>query len=724
MKLKNIFLTILFGAFALASCTKEYEITNLDELQLSETFVSIPTTGGEAKVEVTAKADWSFDKIFEVAKKDADGNDLKDDKGDKIYEYFETPDWLDVNPLSGKANEKVTITFKAGATDSGRETALVIAVAGKKQNITVRQGEVTASEATCADVIAGPDGKAFIVEGVCVSIENTTYGNWWLDDGTGKILIYGTLDSEGKTKNFSSLNIEVGDVVKVKGPKTTYGEKIELVDVKVLEHTKSLLKGLTPELTTKKDGGDVVAKFVVKGDGITFSVPDSVKTWARIVDFGTLKSNDIDDPDTTTVTINIDANIGAPRTGVITFRSEAYDEKKKEVIGTNAPVTFIQEGADVPISEFIKLDKDAVGSIVGIVTGVHQKGYIITDTEKNTLYCYENGDAAPAVKIGDEILVTGKKSDYNKIHQMYEPKYEIISSEKEVAYPLADKATDELWAEMSAEDAKSTSRFISVVGTPDMDNYGEIAFGDGCKVSLYYASKDFAYPTGFEGKTVVLKGYVLQVYTKDGAKTFRILPVSVAEATDADLAEPESTSVFDFTALVTGGATTYDVYLKDAVVTYVNGGNAFIEDATGGILLYKWEHGLVAGQKITGPVTGECKVFNGLPELTSMDYSGAKITSGAEILCTELSLADLLANYTRYMSCRVLLKGVTITDGVNLGDDRNGVVTQGENTINLYSSGKVAVIADGTSGDLICYPSIYNSNQLGIWETTDFTPAN
>ena len=60
------------------------------------------------------------------------------------------------------------------------------------------------------------------------------YGNWMLKDATGEILIYGTLDAEGKTKNFSSLGIEVGDIVTVEGPKKTYNTTVELVDVKVI----------------------------------------------------------------------------------------------------------------------------------------------------------------------------------------------------------------------------------------------------------------------------------------------------------------------------------------------------------------------------------------------------------------------------------------------------------------------------------------------------------
>ena len=91
-----------------------------------------------------------------------------------------------------------------------------------------------ARNATCAEVIEGPDGTVYRVKGVVTSITNTTYGNWYLDDGTGEIYIYGTLDKDGKSKNFASWGLQVGDVVECVGPKYTFMNTVELVDVTIL----------------------------------------------------------------------------------------------------------------------------------------------------------------------------------------------------------------------------------------------------------------------------------------------------------------------------------------------------------------------------------------------------------------------------------------------------------------------------------------------------------
>ena len=50
------------------------------------------------------------------------------------------------------------------------------------------QGLPVISEATCAEVTAGPDKKTYKVTGVVSNISNTVYGNWDIVDATGKVL--------------------------------------------------------------------------------------------------------------------------------------------------------------------------------------------------------------------------------------------------------------------------------------------------------------------------------------------------------------------------------------------------------------------------------------------------------------------------------------------------------------------------------------------------------
>lgn len=333
MKLKYIFTAIASAALVAVGCTEKYEISSLDEIQLSKTFISIPMEGGSVSVDLNAATDWEFAKIFEVNVYDDEGNKVKDENGDYVMESVALPDWLEATPLSGKAGE-VKLTFTAGKVDAGRETQLIINAGGKKQNLTVRQGEIAASTATCADVIAAPDGKTFIVTGTCTSIANTVYGNWYLNDGTGEIYIYGTVDATGKY-NWAGFNIEVGDEVTVKGSKVTYNGIVEFIDAKVVSVKKSLLKCTTPELSVTKAGGEVIAKFIVKGDGLVFNVPAEVSAWANVVNIKTIKASDSENPDTTAVTILVQENAGLARSGNIEFTSSSSAGKSSATVKVN-----------------------------------------------------------------------------------------------------------------------------------------------------------------------------------------------------------------------------------------------------------------------------------------------------------------------------------------------------------------------------------------------------
>lgn len=158
-----------------------------------------------------------------------------------------------------------------------------------------------------------------------------------------------------------------------------------------------------------------------------------------------------------------------------------------------------------------------------------------------------------------------------------------------------------------------------------------------------------------------------------------------------------------------------------AVVSYVNGNNVFIEDNTGGILLFQKGHGFTAGTKIFGKLTGSGYKYSNLPEITSIE--GAKTADGGTIPCTEITLSELLKNYNRYMSCRIILKNVTVTDAI-AKTDRDGKIKSGDDEIAVRAQSKTLNLPEGKTGDLIAYPAIYNKTmQLAFFEDSQFTAA-
>ena len=184
MKLRYSIAAIASLLLFATSCQEENIPTQLDEIQVSSSYLSLPMSGGTAKLVVKAAEAWEFEKIFTT----------KD--GDKLP----LPTWLSADKTSGGAGE-TTVTFTAPETLDGRNTELHIVCAGVTQYINVIQGVAGVSPATCAEVIAGPDSKTYRVTGVCTRIANTNYGNWYLQDATGEIYIYGTVDATSEAES-------------------------------------------------------------------------------------------------------------------------------------------------------------------------------------------------------------------------------------------------------------------------------------------------------------------------------------------------------------------------------------------------------------------------------------------------------------------------------------------------------------------------------------------
>ena len=214
MKLNRLFLTLAAIAATAVSCVKD-ELAQLDEVQVSQSYIALPTEGGSIDVTVTATDSWEITGI---------------------------PEWLTVAPASGVAG-KTVVTFSAEATSTTNESVLKLLCSGKTQLLTVLQmaDKVELPISTCAEVNAAEDGPTFKIKGTITAIENTTYGNMYVTDETGSVYIYGTL-YEGAEKQFSKYGVEVGDIVVVEGPRGNYKGSPQLVNATILEIEKSLIK--------------------------------------------------------------------------------------------------------------------------------------------------------------------------------------------------------------------------------------------------------------------------------------------------------------------------------------------------------------------------------------------------------------------------------------------------------------------------------------------------
>jgi len=391
MKLKYFIPSfIALVAAMLVSCSDDDSATLLDEIRVSQSYVSIDIEGGSTTIDVNAVDSWTIDEE-------------------------DIPSWLTVTPTSGNAGES-KITFSADKAPDGRQAELKIKCAGRTQNINVIQGLSEVTTATCAEVIAGPESKTYRVTGTVTNIYNTIYGNWYLVDNTGSIQIYGTLDKQGKEKNFLSLGIEEGDLVTVEGPKTIYNGATELVNVTVLKIVKSLLKveSIDPEdATIPIEGGDVTVNMTCKGNGVSVEIPEDAKSWLSIVNI-TGGSNP-------TVTFHAGANAGGDRSATVTFKTSSGSQESA------VTATIKQTGAIVAatVAEFLAAEENStqyrLTGVIQKVTKASTGDFVLRDWsgEVSIYHMGAQGEfESLGLKEGDIVTVVGTRGSYNGNPQM------------------------------------------------------------------------------------------------------------------------------------------------------------------------------------------------------------------------------------------------------------------------------------------------------------------
>lgn len=444
----------------------------LENIVLDQTYVAIPEEGGQVTVNITATEAWAV--------------------------TSELPSWLNANVTEGQAGE-TKLVLSAEASNGGREAEIQITAGANKQMLLVRQGSLEASSATCKEVIAGPDSKTYRVTGTVTAIANTTYGNWYLNDGTGEVYIYGTLDKDGATKNFSSLGIELGDVVTVEGPKTTYGTTVELVNVTVLKIVKSLIKVAAAPSTIGKDGGIAEVKIAYKGNGAFVSIPEEYQSWISLsgMDYvaGVPTKIEPAPADTAIIKLNIAANDGGARAGQISVSSANSSSS------SSVTVDVEQEGSiqDLTCAQFnAQEDGNAQYKVHGVITSIVNDtygNYYINDGT-GEVYVYGTLDAegntknfaSLGLKVGDEVTLQSVKTSYKNAPQM---KNAVVVSS--VAHDT--KTVAELKA---LEDDKNT--YYYVTGTVchaeeanakfDLDKYGNFGLQDETGIIYVYGVTD------------------------------------------------------------------------------------------------------------------------------------------------------------------------------------------------------------------------------------------
>ena len=454
MKLKYFVPMFIMALAMLTSCSDDDVVTYPDGLRVSSSYMALPVDGGSTSIDVYCNQKWEVDTVGAFPKKEP---------------------WFDYSVSSSDKGQVLTIT--ADATLDGRSTTIkLVTEGGTTQYVNVMQGLSTVSTATCAEVIAGPDSKTYQVKGTCTAIANTTYGNWYLNDGTGEIYIYGTLDKDGKEKNFLSLGLEVGDEVVVQGPKTTYGTTVELVNVTVVAINKSLIKvdstyvGEVASNELPLEGGELTAYVTCKGNGVSVDIPEDAKDWLSIA---AIKNGGSE------VVFKAAPNTGGDRNTTVIFKTT--DGKKDYT----SQMTISQKGSIIPATcaEFNAAPVgDAQYRIYGLVTKVANTKYgnIYVQDYSGEVYVYGTTNYSDfPVKEGDVVNIVGPRAEHKGNPQMTNATIDELCASAEpislAEFNAAEDSNDKLYV--------LTGKISSI----ENDKYGNVYIEDetGEKVYLY-----------------------------------------------------------------------------------------------------------------------------------------------------------------------------------------------------------------------------------------------
>ena len=534
MKLKYIIASLLAGVTLFSACEKEAD-HYLSEIKVDKSFVGFPKEGGSQTIVLTATDAWTI----EISEDDAA--------------------WLSASPASGAAGEQ-NVTLTAVAGEDGHDTSINIVCAGQKQIVKVSQeaGEKKEPAITpIADAIAAGAGS-FRLQGLVTKVANTDYGNFYIEDETGSIYIYGVKDAKGYPKDDASgwarFGIEVGDKVVVEGPFKLYGDTPELVDAEVISVTKSLIDVAAFDFD-KLPCIDTTFNMVVKAKESPLLL-SSDASWLEIAGVnadGSYKLHADENVKTAERTANISIS------GPTARKSIAITQKGVEATGST-------------VSEIIAMEDDSMVKTLPstVVVALTTKGAILSDGTK-AIYAY--GDAAAALKVGDGVSLGAKKTTYNGVPELTDLTDVFVDSEgNEVSYPEAKDITAGV-----VEYAASEAEYVKLTGTLAVSGnyYNLILDGTEDKQGSIVNPVDALNAASFDGKKITITGFFNGISGK--GKYVNIVTTKIVEFVDNPKGTATNPYMASEIATLLANGTTFDenVYVKGVIsqkTTYNYGG--------------------------------------------------------------------------------------------------------------------------------------------------------
>ena len=428
-------------------------------------------------------------------------------------------------------------------------------------------------------------------------------------------------------------------------------------------------------------------------------------------------------------TTDISFTVGATTaTRSVTVRIKAGD-KYQNIIVAQIDDSPTPESTVKDVLKGVDSKTYRVTGMCGKIINTSYGNWYMVDNEGNELYIYGTKDASGAynwkkfnIAPGDLVTVEGARKTYKSTIEIEDATF--ISVKKALLL------------------SKETNKTIDKEGKPFNITITQKGEGLSFKSDVDWMTIEPGYTVNKKGDLVftVNPSENTTGKNREGTLTFKstkgkdesVLTVSIIQLGTTPVTTGGIAGISSAISASTdrNKQVNFDVILTDAKVTYKNGSNIFVEDATGGLLLYSGNSSLAVGDVINGRVWGAGYAYNGLPEATSLQTELAKVTKGDAPKPTEVTLAQLAAEYGKYINRYILIKDATVGKTIDVkysGVKSAGELTDGTNTfaLNHQRSGKYngkniyyyVQAAKDSKVNVVCIPSVYKTKkQLNIWD--------
>ena len=299
---------------------------------------------------------------------------------------------------------------------------------------------------------------------------------------------------------------------------------------------------------------------------------------------------------------------------VVTYNYSAEEPKAEEPEEPSTPSDPDEPvQPDEPTTNYTSILGTAVSGdaveVKGWISAVSTMGPILTDNGGSVLLYDKNNAAFPALKVGDEVTVSGTMGDYKTGLQIAASGASVeVTGTKEVAYPTPTELTGEVMNTMKDRTENEPSLFIKATGTMkvsvsgDYTNYNLVVEGaDGCQISFYGPTSEVIGQI-VDGQTATLYGYLTGI-TGSSTKYFSTVAVSINEEPNFDEGgnEPEEPST-NYTSVL-GTTPSGDAVEVKGWISAVSTMGPILTDNGGSVLLYDKNNAAFPALKVGDEVT-------------------------------------------------------------------------------------------------------------------------